>query len=686
MTGQHPGHLHRSRGELHHDGHGRGRRPRPTGGPGPGRRSSAGRTSTRTSSSSASARREIGTPPSVPAGVPADGASPARPGLLGAGGRTAVGGPPGSPAPGPAPRALSDVVHVGRAWGGQVGADDGTTKGRMQPGGGGGRPEGIGSTGLRGPGPNRRGGQCDDQGVETAPGPAPVRRGARSVRCGSWSGPRRPCSGAVGRGTTATSADGRAALPAPGGQRLRPGPGRADTRASTGAAPTPWPTCPATRTASCRAGRPGRAADSPVVAGRLPRQQRLQRRRDGRPRLLRRALPGLGVPGMVGRRDGGRHRAGGLRLGRRGHADSRTRDRPTLVALIEQYMVTYAGPWTIQLSMTPPSGSTFDTSDQLQRHRHRHLGDRQRGRRARSSRRRPPAGPGPTRSPTSSGWRAQPTPPASSPSSGTSTGCRPPSQGPSAPRTSAWWAAPWAAAPPTYAAPTGSGGQLMMVSGASETLVHELRRGGGGAGTDTADRNHRHREVGPRSRLLRSGGRAVRDRGRLRQRAADPHHRRHRHGGSVRPADGVGLGDPVPGARVGRTPRLRPGPRPGGHRLPHTVAAGRRLLHGGRRGAGPAGPARGGQDRRPDRTRRWPAPPSPSPSTPPTTATTTRASARAPPAPPAPASRRRRTRRGAGWPAGTRSPRRRRRRATGWTRPRPPRPSSSNREPPSWPP
>lgn len=31
-----------------------------------------------------------------------------------------------------------------------------------------------------------------------------------------------------------------------------------------------------------------------------------------------------------------------------------------LVALIEQYMVTYAGPWTISLSMTPPSGSTFD--------------------------------------------------------------------------------------------------------------------------------------------------------------------------------------------------------------------------------------------------------------------------------------------------------------------------------------
>jgi len=34
----------------------------------------------------------------------------------------------------------------------------------------------------------------------------------------------------------------------------------------------------------------------------------------------------------------------------------------TLVDLIEQYMVTYAGPWTIQLSMTPSSGSTFDTS------------------------------------------------------------------------------------------------------------------------------------------------------------------------------------------------------------------------------------------------------------------------------------------------------------------------------------
>jgi hypothetical protein len=45
-----------------------------------------------------------------------------------------------------------------------------------------------------------------------------------------------------------------------------------------------------------------------------------------------------------------------------GGATPPTSQGPTaLVALIEQYMVTYAGPWTINLSMSPPSGSTFTT-------------------------------------------------------------------------------------------------------------------------------------------------------------------------------------------------------------------------------------------------------------------------------------------------------------------------------------
>lgn len=66
---------------------------------GPRKKIQCGRTSTRTSSSSASTRREIGTPPSVPGGVPADGASPARPGLLGAGGRTGLEARPGPPLP-----------------------------------------------------------------------------------------------------------------------------------------------------------------------------------------------------------------------------------------------------------------------------------------------------------------------------------------------------------------------------------------------------------------------------------------------------------------------------------------------------------------------------------------------------------------------------------------------------------
>jgi Prealbumin-like fold domain len=43
-----------------------------------------------------------------------------------------------------------------------------------------------------------------------------------------------------------------------------------------------------------------------------------------------------------------------------GSTPSSSQGPAPLVALIEQYMVTYAGPWTISLSMTPPSGSTFD--------------------------------------------------------------------------------------------------------------------------------------------------------------------------------------------------------------------------------------------------------------------------------------------------------------------------------------
>jgi hypothetical protein len=140
-----------------------------------------------------------------------------------------------------------------------------------------------------------------------------------------------------------------------------------------------------------------------------------------------------------------------------------------LVALIEQYMVTYEGPWTIQLSMTPPSGSTFDTSTNY-------------------------SGTVTVRSATGNGV-------------GGLQLTAPPNGGPSANQVSnfVWLAGTTNAAgqlsfqwnidgvppvftgafsaqgidvvggavgtaPPTYAAPAGSGGQLMMVSGASEVL------------------------------------------------------------------------------------------------------------------------------------------------------------------------------------------------------------------------
>ncbi len=253
-------------------------------------------------------------------------------------------------------------------------------EGAHAPRGGGRRPEGIGSTGLRGPGPNGGVG-CHDQGVEDAPGPAPVRR--PPALCAVARG--RALGGRAGRGGAGNNGHLRRPghAPAPGGQRLRTGPGRADTRPALGRRLHPGQRARLRVLHPAGQCGPGGAAHSPVVARCLPRKQRLQRRRDGRARLLRRALPGLGVPGLVGRRDGGRHRAGGLRLGRRGHADSRPGTGRTGGA----HRAVHGH---LRRAVDDPAvddtalGLDLRHLRQLQRHGHRHLGDRQRGRRPRA--------------------------------------------------------------------------------------------------------------------------------------------------------------------------------------------------------------------------------------------------------------------------------------------------------------
>ena len=248
-SGQHPGHLDRSRGELHHDGHGRGRghgrqegRPQEEDPVRPdvdqdllviGERHAGARSALLRAYRAGSRRTGHRRP------VPACSAQ--------AGGRGWK-ARPGSPAPGPAPRALSDVVHVGRAWGGQVGADDGTTKGRMQPGTAEAARRASDRPGCGGP--DRTGGW----GVMTKA--SRTHRGRlRCVvlpLCALWLvvGPSAAVLGAVG-GTTATSAV-PATRRAPAANGYGPGLGVQTPGQHWGGAYT-LANVPATRTASCRA-------------------------------------------------------------------------------------------------------------------------------------------------------------------------------------------------------------------------------------------------------------------------------------------------------------------------------------------------------------------------------------------------------------------------------------------------
>ncbi len=140
-----------------------------------------------------------------------------------------------------------------------------------------------------------------------------------------------------------------------------------------------------------------------------------------------------------------------------------------LVALIEQYMVTYAGPWTIQLSMTPPSGSTFDTSANYSGTVTvtSATGNGVGGLELTA----PPTG-GPGANQVSNFvWLAGTTNAAGQLSFQWNIDGVPPAfTGAFSAQDISVAGGAVGSSPPTYAAPTGSGGQLMMVSGASETL------------------------------------------------------------------------------------------------------------------------------------------------------------------------------------------------------------------------
>lgn len=140
-----------------------------------------------------------------------------------------------------------------------------------------------------------------------------------------------------------------------------------------------------------------------------------------------------------------------------------------LVTLIEQYMSTYAGPWSISLSMTPPSGSTFDVGANytgtvtVTSATGNGVGGLELSA--------PPTG-GPSANQISNfEWLAGTTNDAGQISFQWNVGGVPPTFGGafSAQGIDVVGGAV-GTAPPAYAPPAGSGGQLMVVSGASETL------------------------------------------------------------------------------------------------------------------------------------------------------------------------------------------------------------------------
>lgn len=141
-----------------------------------------------------------------------------------------------------------------------------------------------------------------------------------------------------------------------------------------------------------------------------------------------------------------------------------------LVAAIEAWIVAYAGPWSITLTMDPASGSTFDAGTNYSGTITvtSATGDGVEGLQLIA-----PATGGPSASEVSNFvWLQTSTNAAGQISFQWNVGGVPPSSGGAFSATGIMviGGAP-GTAPPTYAAPTGSGGQMMMVSGASENLI-----------------------------------------------------------------------------------------------------------------------------------------------------------------------------------------------------------------------
>ena len=318
-----------------------------------------------------------------------------------------------------------------------------------------------------------------------------------------------------------------------------------------------------------------------------------------------------------------------------------------LVAAITAWITTYAGPWTVSLTMTPPSGSTFTAN--------RNYSGTVTVRSATGAgvgglQLTPPPTGGPGANQISNfGWLAATTNAAGQLSFVWNIDAVPPGGIFSAQGMNVVGDAP-GTAPPAYGAPGGSGGQLMMVSGASELL-------GTGFGGVTS------------SSTVLTGTISIA------KAVNDPAY--YGPGGAVfQIRDGFGnvldtlvtdgSGDAGPSITLTATTtgtQYAVVEVTAAARLPARAADGRhhppahdngRQLHRYRTPSWPSRPRSARRRSTPQPATRWPARSSTSATTAPTTASTTKTSGAARRRVPGPASPRRRTRPAAGCPAGTR--------------------------------
>ena len=317
-----------------------------------------------------------------------------------------------------------------------------------------------------------------------------------------------------------------------------------------------------------------------------------------------------------------------------------------LVAFINSWISTYAGPWTISLDMNPPSGSTFgiNTNYYGTITVTSATGNGVGGLQLTS----PPIG-GPAANQVSNFvWLAPTTNSAGQISFTWNINGVPPTFGGafSAQNINVVGGAV-GTAPPTYGAPGGSGGQLMLVSGSSEGLGTSF--GGVASSSQTAGiRKHLDFQGGQRRRLLRTRRGAVPNQRRVRQ------YPRHPDDGQQRKRRT--FGQSVDSDYVASQYAVHETVAPPGYQLaPDQVVTvfptkpPRSTTPGGTQSK----PSRRSSARRrstPKQTSPWPAPRSISSSRRPTTEPTTRTSEAAPRTEPAPANPRHRTRAGAGLP------------------------------------